>query len=275
MNFTFGIITGGYPGSGWRDEMMCIIDSIRRQNIPNYEIIIVGGQYINEGRFSDIMHVKSDIKYISFNDMEVIKNTFSDIPYFWGKDEKSGGIEPAWKTKKKNLITENAKYENIVFLHDYLCLTEGWYEGFLKFGNDWDVCMTKIKNIWGQRYRDWVSWDCPKYGRRILIPYEDNSPETIKHTFIIGGYWVAKKSLMEKEPLNEDIVVSGMIYDKEKKKFVNKENWFDDVEWSLRIREKYKYVLNPYSVVKHIRVKFTGDEQFVGRTNCSIPIKYI
>ena len=64
MDFTFGIITGGYPGSGWRDTIMCMVDSIRRQGIPNYEIIIVGGPYIDEGRYSDILHVKSDIKHI-------------------------------------------------------------------------------------------------------------------------------------------------------------------------------------------------------------------
>ena len=282
MDFTFGIITAGWSGSGWRDIMMCMIDSIRRQRIPNYEIIIVGGQYIKEGRYSDIMHVKSDIVHIPFDETKMLNNIdISKIPYLWGKDEKSGGLEPAWITKKKNLITKNAKYENIVFMHDYLCLTESWYQGFLKFGNDWDVCMTKIQNIWGQRHRDWVSWDSPKYGVRKLIPYEDNSLETVKHTFIIGGYWVAKKSLMKKEPLNENILLGGMVYIPEENKYIpcgqtiDKKQWFDDVEWSLRIREKYKYVMNPYSTVRHIRVKFTGEENFVGRTNCPETVRYI
>ena len=282
MDFTFGIITGGYPGSGWRDIIMCIVDSIRRQNIPNYEIIIIGGPFINEGRYSDILHVKSDIKHILFDDTKMINDIpILEIPHIWGNGGKTGGIEPAWITKKKNLITKNAKYENIVFMHDYICLTEGWYQGFLKFGNDWDICMTKIKNIFGERYRDWVSWDCPKYGVRNLIPYEDNSPETVKHTFIIGGYWVAKKYVMEKEPLNENILLGGMVYLPEENKYVpcgkivDKKQWFDDVEWSLRIREKYKYVMNPYSTVRHIRVKFTGEENFVGRTNCPETIRYI
>ena len=43
---------------------------------------------------------------------------------------------------------------------------------FLKFGNDWDICMTKIKNIFGERFRDWVTWDHPKYGRRFLLDYD-------------------------------------------------------------------------------------------------------
>ena len=38
MNFTFGIITGG------NNELMIndIINSIENENIPNYEIIVVG-----------------------------------------------------------------------------------------------------------------------------------------------------------------------------------------------------------------------------------------
>jgi len=282
MNFTFGIITRGYPGTGWRDIILCMVDSIRRQGIPNYEIIIVGGPSIREGRYSDILHIKPDIKHFPFDEDKIINRSALEIPYVWGKDEASGGLAPAWTSRKKNIITENAKYENIVFLHDYICLTEGWYQGFLKFGNDWDVCMTKIKNIFGERFRDWVSWDCPIYGKRNLIPYDDNRPEVVKHTFIAGGYWVAKKYVMEKEPINENIFIGG-IYIPEEDKYITDISQIkdktiiphNDVEWSVRIREKYKYVMNPYSTVRHIRVKFTGDEQFVGRTNCPESIRYI
>ena len=37
--------------------------------------------------------------------------------------------------QEKNLITPNATYENIVFMHDYLILDEKWYEGYLDFGH--------------------------------------------------------------------------------------------------------------------------------------------
>jgi acyl-coenzyme A synthetase/AMP-(fatty) acid ligase len=36
--------------------------------------------------------------------------------------------KPMWITKKKNLITQNSKYENLVFLHDYIILNNGWYD---------------------------------------------------------------------------------------------------------------------------------------------------
>lgn len=32
--------------------------------------------------------------------------------------------------QKKNIIVLNAKYENIVLLHDYVKLGDNWYKGF-------------------------------------------------------------------------------------------------------------------------------------------------
>ena len=44
---------------------------------------------------------------------------------------------------------------------------------------------------------------------------------------------------MEAEPLNEDLCHSDA----------------EDVEWSLRVRDKYKYVMNENSVVKLLNFK--------------------
>jgi hypothetical protein len=115
MNFTFGIITelGVWEG---------VIESIVSQNIPNYEIIVVGGESFS-----------SNVKHIPFNET-------------YKKD---------WITKKKNIITSEATYYNIVYMHDYYCLCEGWYDGFLKFGDSWDIAMNIVLNKDGSRFRDW------------------------------------------------------------------------------------------------------------------------
>ena len=84
MDFSFGIITNG-DNDNYINQ---IIDSIEVQNIPNYEIIIVGA--------TKVSRVNTTI-----------------IPF----DES---VKAMWITKKKNLITLNAKYENLVFLHDYI-----------------------------------------------------------------------------------------------------------------------------------------------------------
>ena len=66
------------------------------------------------------------------------------------------------------------------------------------------------------------------------------------HMYISGAYWLAKKHVMEAEPLNEDL----------------KHSEAEDVEWSLRVRDKYKYVMNERSKVHLLRYKPLDDSWF-------------
>ena len=104
LKITFGIITMENTQSYLSD----VIESIRAQNIPDdsYEIIIVGN--------CDIVN-QSDVKIIGFDESQ--KNM--------------------WITRKKNIITSEARYENIVYMHDYLSLASNWYTKFLEFGIEW------------------------------------------------------------------------------------------------------------------------------------------
>lgn len=231
MKFTFGVTTTKElqrsDGSNVRADshVRDIINSIRRNNIPkdNYEIIIVGGD--------DEYQEDDDVKFIEFDDVTV----------------------PGWFTKKKNLITKNAKFENIVFSHDYLIYDDDWYNGFLKFGNDWDICMCIIKAQEGHRFRDWLAWDDPelcvfgdniqyKDGRMVsgndheiaLVPYDYTKTQYMQ---ISGFWWVAKKYVMEQDPLDENL----------------KQGMAEDVLWSFQVRDKYNYVMNTNSVVQILR----------------------
>ena len=120
MDFTFGIITDGQNDN----YLNTIIDSIKNNNIPNYEIIIVGNTNLNSNNIITIFSFDENIK----------KN---------------------WITKKKNIIVQNAKFENIVLLHDYIKFDKNWYNGFIIFGNNFDWCITKILNNNGERFRDY------------------------------------------------------------------------------------------------------------------------
>jgi hypothetical protein len=162
---------------------------------------------------------------------------------------------PGWITRKKNIITEQATYDNIVYMHDYFKLVPGFYKGFLKFGSDWDVAMNVIINKDGTRYRDWCIWDDPEFpppwiqmepfcgpagkyraGTNRIAPYDYTKTQ---YMYISGGYWVAKKRFMEKYPLDE------------------KWGWgqAEDIEWSDRIREIADYRMNTLSAVKLLRYK--------------------
>jgi len=176
MNFTFGIITGGSN----EENINLIIDSIERENIPQYEIIIVGN-------------------------CEVQRNNCRIIPF----DES---VAPGWITRKKNIITWGATHENVVYFHDYIKLKEGWYAGQLKAGTDFKVRMDKIINLNGERFRDWCIWPHNSnlmdetIGRDCLIPY--SMTHLSKYMYFSGAYWIAKKDVMSEFPLDEGLLWS-------------------------------------------------------------------
>lgn len=216
MDFTFGIITSG----GNNDFLTKIVNDIKLLNIPNYEILIVGGDFQIEGT--------------------------THIPF----DES---IKKSWITRKKNIITENAKYDNIVYSHDYITFDINWYKGYLEHGDNFDICMNKIINKDGTRYRDWAFWPgdvawekknnitsqliIRDYLKSFLIPYSFKNLS--KLMYISGAYFVVKKRVMIETPLDERF------------------EWGDgeDVYWSLKVREKYNFSLNENSSVHLLKYK--------------------
>ena len=249
MDFTFGIISnlaGDAP-----HYVKEVILSIYKQSIPieNCEIILVGGKYdgLMEVMTNFSSHVGS-IRHVSFDE----------------------SIKSGWITRKKNIITEKATYENIVYAHDYVMFSDTWHEEFIKFGNDWDICMNSIINSNFKRYRDWVTYDHPNIhnsertlvhggvqwtqkepwcpdgrvvnGGGTLMPYDYVGG----HMYVSGTYWVAKKNVMEEEPLNEDLCHSDA----------------EDIEWSLRVRDKFNYVMNEKSKVHLLKYKPLDESWF-------------
>jgi len=189
MNFTFGIITSE-ESNGFLPE---IVRSIEENNIPVYEIIIVGKT-------------------------EITGKNITVIPF----DET---VKKGWITRKKNIIVEQAKYENVVLLHDYIKLNEGWYDGFLKFGSNYDWCVSKILTMEGNRFRDYtlfpmlVPWlnilyspgYCDEYFKHnCLLPYDfENCLSVNKYMYISGSYYIIKKHIATVHKLNENLLHCG------------------------------------------------------------------
>jgi hypothetical protein len=219
IDFTFGIITDALPESCLR--MVDTLRSIKALNIPRYEVIIVGAKnkiqpyFINEPL----------VKIIDFNE----------------------NIKPMWITKKDNIITQHAQYDNIVYSHDYFIYDAGWYNGWKEFGDNYHACMNRIINIDGTRFRDWCiydHWEIPEFrdaaqyagfnrgARECLIPYNEMGLQRFQ--YLSGAYWVAKKSIMQEIPLNENLVWGQG----------------EDLVWAIQYRKKYSFSLNTKSVVK-------------------------
>lgn len=217
---TFGIITNSkHHGSTDQSERLsAMISSIQQQKIPQYEIIIVGDYKTSE----------TNCKCVDFDE----------------------SIKPAWITRKKNIIAQEAKYDHIAYLHDYIILHPNWYSGWQMFGFDgWDVGMNIIVNKDGSRFRDWIVFEydgnmggngvwpnnIPKTKDCLISPYIPPYDYTeIKKMYISGSYWIVRKEVMLAEPLDEDFVWGQP----------------EDIEWSFgRVLQKYKYVMNTKSAV--------------------------
>lgn len=247
MDFTFGIITIDNI-----ENIIKMIDSIEMQNIPNYEIIIVG--------------CNKTFNLITLGKLKR-KNCIC-IPF----DES---IYVGWVTKKKNMITQNAKYENVVYMHDYFILEDNWYSGYLNYGNKFDVIINPLKNLDGTRFRDWVlnmfflkgqylinenrpttiinapdewiqnnenvieKYKINPYQQAHSLSYDDDGKQWQSYIYISGSYWVAKKHVMEEFPLNENLLWGQS----------------EDVEWCQRLRHKYIFTCNKNSTCKLLKQK--------------------
>ncbi len=206
MNWTFGIPTFNNENG----FLNTIINSIEALKIPQYEILIIGN--------CDIQ--RDNTKIIPFN--EHIKN--------------------GWISHKKNLLSHLAKFENLCIFHDYMVFDPQWYNEFVKFGDNWDVCMNQLINADGIRFRDWLTWDSDNiimYPNTILqLDYADHSH--LNRMYVSGSYFCAKKSFLLQNPFDET------------------RGWGqgEDVEWSLRVRSFWNYRCNPASIVRFLKHKW-------------------
>lgn len=202
MNFSF-CITTDYSDI---NRLNSVLESIHDLNIPWYEINVIGGRDSHESNL---------VSYIYFNENE----------------------RPGWITRKKNILANYSKYENLVYLHDYYLFDKDWYKSYVEFGNDWDICSNQQLLINGKRhFTDWVVWDDPIFPRYSCLPYNEWS--RTKYMYISGGYFLVKKNVVMNDPFNEALTHGQA----------------EDVEWSLRVRDKYKMVCNGNAIVKHNKV---------------------
>jgi hypothetical protein len=239
MKFTFGIITNNNI-----QNVNLIIDSIEKQRIPEYEVIVVGSDNIN-------------------------RNHTISVPF----DETTF---TGWITKKKNIITRMAKYENIVYTHDYIILDDIWYDGMLTYGDNFDIIINKIYNSNGTRFRDWLlnidfirglqfkvhdnlktpilqcpyiwiknenyiadTLQIPDDTYTIFLNYDDDGEKWQKYMYVSGSFFICKKHVMEKYPLNELLL----------------HNQGEDVEWSQRVKTEFKIKFNSHSSVSLLKYK--------------------
>lgn len=153
-------------------------------------------------------------------------------------------------TIQKNNITKKAGYDNIVYLHDYVSFDKNWYKALCNYGEDFDILVTRIEDDTGLRFRDWCLWYQDMFelplandvkaemfaaNQNYLIPY--HWKEFTKYQYISGAFWIAKKRVMLESPLDEKLAWAQG----------------EDVEWSKRVRVKYRMDVVPEAIVRFIK----------------------
>lgn len=215
--------------------------------LKGWSFIIITGGNSDDSLKETVDSIKSEMKD---KDYEIIVVGPAIKPQILGGNIvyiKHRGIKfyPGLITLKKNMGALVSKYDKLVICHDYIGFDSGWisgYEKFLEENKKIDVCMNRIEFKDGRRSRDWVAWDFPNVGP-ALIPYEVN---LTKYQYISGTYFVVDREFYIKNPLKENL------------------RWGEgeDVEWSLRIRNKTTFLMNKYSKVKFLRDKSLTDAPY-------------
>jgi hypothetical protein len=223
------------PGNG--DILSQCIASIEREFVgrDDYEVIVIGAT--PGAAFSSTLPVRvvafeEEVLSISWRNVRIARKSKSWRRLIY----RTGAI-----SHKKNLAAREARFENLCVMHDYVGLTPGWRQGFETFGTNWEIAMTVVRNADGSRHRDWTCWNHPLIasgkGRveACLMPYDTYT----RHMYVSGTYFCVKKKFFVQNPLDEHLF------------------WGEgeDVEWSLRVREKTRLRMNVQSEVRYLKLK--------------------
>lgn len=205
--WTFGIVTNGKR----LDFIRKSIESIRALKIPEYEIIICG-------TYSGA--IDYDMRYIPFSQLD----------------------DKGWITRKKNLICAEAKYANIVVIHDRIYFDTNWHQGMKRWGNQFDVISCPVILTLKNGETSFSNWETMSPGFKLeddrKLFHTNGKLDTDdwdKNVIIPGPLIIIKKDIWELEPWNESLF------------------WGDaeDIELSHRQhRSGIMIRLNPYSIAR-------------------------
>ena len=171
------------------------------------------------------------------------------IPDFEGRGISIRQIlTDGWLPKKKNLVAKFALHDTLVLLHDYYLFDPSWYARWVAFNKHmtWDVASNAQYLLNGKRhFTDWVIWDHPTLPRYHSLGYQDWVHT--QHQYISGGFFLVRRDFLRQYPINETMPPGSP----------------EDVEWSLRIRDRGVLCCNGLAIVRHNKVhRDTGRSGF-------------
>lgn len=172
-NWSFWIVTN-WNRDEWLDDL---IDSIKKQNIEKYEILICW----KSEKYKD----NKDIIFIPFNKRSNL----------W------------WLDKKKNLLIQKSKYQNIVIMHDRYVFDDNWFNWMKKWWNNFEYITNKQYYEWNENYPfieiHWLnSYDYINEKnlrkRRWFLMYINNDDNFSKYWYLSWWLQITKKYFYNK-----------------------------------------------------------------------------
>jgi hypothetical protein len=173
-SWTFGLVSDGRKN----EEVISLIESIENFNIPNFEILICGP--------SPSLVLSKNVKI--FDDKDLYLDFRAPI------------------SRKKNRIIENAKYNNLVILHDRFILPQDWFVKIKAYGNYFDGICPRILDAETKtkRIQDWMSTSLNHLQFKKMFPTNNmlSYDEWKPNWNLNGGHMIIKKHLLERVLLN-------------------------------------------------------------------------
>lgn len=173
--WSFGIVSDGRKN----DRVLKLIGQIKDFKIPEYEVLICGPTPSGNLPEHVVVLDDSDLYY----DLR--------IPI----------------SRKKNRIIDQARFNNLVIMHDRISFSENWYEKICKYGNIFDQICTPIldENTRSLRVNDWLKsfHDFTSFQKSISIKLEYS--EWDRHLYVDGGFMLIKKHIISNNKLNPDL----------------------------------------------------------------------
>tara|TARA_R100000008_G_scaffold81831_1_gene65478 strand:+ start:8525 stop:9520 length:996 start_codon:yes stop_codon:yes gene_type:complete len=237
MDISFVIITGGQKP----EHINRLLKSIKKQNIKNFECIIIGNT--------------KDLKIDLFS-MGLTAPQSNKIKTI----ENNEAAQKGELGVMRNTGCSHAQFDHIVILDDDLLLTKDWYSNLLKFKEsnpDFDIVTCQVRVPDGGRYWDHACYQSPKRGHVTLEANEDDD-----HLYMSGGCsWLMKKRVFEKIQYD-----SSEIYNMSNLKDYSEGKHNEDTYFSKRCRDSgFKIVHNHASVSFHDDPTYTNLGRFARR----------
>ena len=225
MDISFVIITAGRKPR----HIKRLLNSIKKQNIQNFESIIVG-----------------DTKDLNINPFHIVKII----------EKKEAAIKGELGVMR-NAGCRAAKFDNIVILDDDLLLTEFWYSNLVKFKKEYDILTCQIRVPDGGRYWDHACYQSPKNGHVTLEADQEDD-----HLYMSGGCsWLMKTHVFKKIQYD-----SSEIYNMSNLKDYSDGKHNEDTYFAQRCRnEGFKIKHNHNSVAIHDDPTYTNLGRFARR----------